>query len=223
MKTQTPKPASIAKTRWAAYAAAGVSTALASNQSADAAIHYSGRLNALFGDGHCAICVFPLDPGHSFKLYHTTFGILCLGFVIDDSAGAFRGRPGSGPIPYVSRLDLSQRVSQGPFTQGFGFMACTLRLTHEQWAAPGYGFIGFRFNIGAGFQYGWIRIRVDGGPRYNGKLLDYAYADPGEPIRTGQTSNDQQSPDQGSLGWLALGAVGLLAWRKRRSRSAGSS
>ena len=61
-------------------------------------------------------------------------------------------------------------------------------------------------------------------------LVDYAYADPGEPIRAGQTSSDEQAPDQGStdeqapdqgsLGWLALGAVGLLAWRKSRSRTA---
>ena len=51
-------------------------------------------------------------------------------------------------------------------------------------------------------------------------LLDYAYADPGEGLRAGQTSegtlSDEQAPDQGSLGGLALGAVGLLAWRKSR-------
>ena len=37
------KPASIAKTRWVAYAAAGAATALAGSQSAEAAIHYSGH------------------------------------------------------------------------------------------------------------------------------------------------------------------------------------
>ena len=42
------KPASIAKTRWVAYAAAGAATALAGSQSAEAAIHYSGRVNELF-------------------------------------------------------------------------------------------------------------------------------------------------------------------------------
>ncbi len=49
------------------------------------------------------------------------------------------------------------------------------------------------------------------------ELLDYAYADPGESITAGQRSSDEKAPDQGSLGWLALGALGLLAWRRRRS------
>jgi MYXO-CTERM domain-containing protein len=57
-------------------------------------------------------------------------------------------------------------------------------------------------------------------------LVDYAYADAGEPIRAGQRSSDEVVPEQsndiapqeGSLGALALGAAGLLAWRKRRSQ-----
>ena len=49
-------------------------------------------------------------------------------------------------------------------------------------------------------------------------LVDYAYADPGEPIRAGQTSSNDMVPNEGSLGGLALGAAGLLAWRKRRSQ-----
>ena len=56
---------------------------------------------------------------------------------------------------------------------------------------------------------------------HNFWLVDYAYADPGEPIRAGQTSSNEMVPDKGSLGGLALGAMGLLAWRKSRSRSAG--
>jgi len=52
------------------------------------------------------------------------------------------------------------------------------------------------------------------------KLVAYAYADPGEPITAGQRPSDEQAPDEGSLGWLALGAAGLLAWRKSRSRTA---
>src|SRR5436190_16466589 len=51
------KPASIAKTRWVAYAAAGAATALAGSQSAEAAIHYSGRVDVLF----------TLGPADNFK------------------------------------------------------------------------------------------------------------------------------------------------------------
>jgi hypothetical protein len=49
-------------------------------------------------------------------------------------------------------------------------------------------------------------------------VVDYAYADPGEPIRAGEPLTDKQPPDQNSLGWLALGAAGLFAWRKSRVR-----
>ena len=62
------------------------------------------------------------------------------------------------------------------------------------------------------------------------KVLDFAYGDPGEPITAGQgiprgsegdqDISDDQLPGEGSLGGLALGAVGLLAWRKSRSRTA---
>ena len=71
-----------------------------------------------------------------------------------------------------------------------------------------------------GVQYGWARVKMSGPPHHNFILFDYAYADPGERLRAGQTSEgtsiDEQAPDQGSLGWLALGAAGLLAWRKSR-------
>ena len=52
-------------------------------------------------------------------------------------------------------------------------------------------------------------------------LVDYAWGDLGDQVRTGQTSSagDQVEaiPDQGSLGLLALGGAGLMAWRKRRA------
>ena len=40
------------------------------------------------------------------------------------------------------------------------------------------------------------------------KVLDYAYADPGEPIQAGQRS-DEPVTGMGSLGLLAAGAAGL--------------
>jgi hypothetical protein len=59
-------------------------------------------------------------------------------------------------------------------------------------------------------------------------LRDFAYGDVGDRIRAGQTSSSEMvpqesndiAPQEGSLGALALGAAGLLAWRKRRSRAA---
>lgn len=52
-------------------------------------------------------------------------------------------------------------------------------------------------------------------------LVDYAYADPGEPMRAGQTSSNETVPIEG-FSWRprAGSRAGLLAWRKSRSRAA---
>ena len=133
-------------------------------------------------------------------------------------------------IKYVSKLSFGQKISVGHFQYGGGVMAITGGGGFAQWNDPGVGFVGFRFNSGAGDQYGWARVRMGGNEKNNGfKLIDYAYADPGEAIRAGegipcgedgQDMSDEQGPDEGSLGGLALGAVGLLAWRKSRSQTA---
>src|SRR6266581_9432261 len=96
------KPASIAKTRWLAYAAAGAATALAGSQSAEAAIHYSGRVNELFlvGDADS----FKLDrPGDFFRLSHYMFygptdRFSIFGIASDAVRGFLGGRGG-----YVSK------------------------------------------------------------------------------------------------------------------------
>ena len=86
----------------------------------------------------------------------------------------------------------------------------------------GIGFIGFKFNNGSGDQYGWVRIQVKPGvgyPEYNFQLLDYAYGDVGDTIGAGQKSGHDVAGLE-SLGGLALGALGLLAWRKSRAQAA---
>jgi hypothetical protein len=95
-------------------------------------------------------------------------------------------------------------------------MAAGAGFVLSQWRTAGTGFLAFKFNLGAGVQYGWARVTMDSGtPLNNFTLVDYAYASPGQSIMTGQTA----VPEAGSLGLLALGAVGLLAWRKQRAAS----
>jgi MYXO-CTERM domain-containing protein len=224
------KPVSIATKRWATYALAGAATTLTGASSADAGIHYSGVLGKLFPPEKDVFRKFPLDqPGDSFAFSHR--GLSGGGpayFQISGIASAsFRGYGGSN-IYYLSQLRSGQNISAGNFISGYatfphlGLMAVYNFL--GQWTERGIGCAGFKFNNGAGTQYGWVRVKMGGSEKNNGfKVLDYAYADPGEPIRAGQISSDDQAPDQGALGWLALGAAGLLTWRKRRSRFAGSS
>ncbi|HEY2712102.1 MAG TPA: hypothetical protein VGI60_06270 [Chthoniobacterales bacterium] len=79
------------------------------------------------------------------------------------------------------------------------------------------------FDVGKGPQYGWARIRTSVGGRQNQmEVIDYAWADPGEAIRTGQKRERRESKattSEGSLALLALGGMGLLAWRKRREKA----
>jgi MYXO-CTERM domain-containing protein len=46
-------------------------------------------------------------------------------------------------------------------------------------------------------------------------VVDYAYGDPGDVVKAGQKM-DHSAPELESLGGLAVGATGLLAWRRRR-------
>ena len=60
------------------------------------------------------------------------------------------------------------------------------------------------------------RLKIGSFPHHKFELLDYAYGDPGDTVFAGQKSDDA-APSLESLGGLALGAAGLLAWRQRRS------
>ena len=76
MKTDklSRKPASIAKTRWAAYATAGAASAFTCVNSAEATIHYSGIIHEFIGGCEDEIAQFQLDqPGDSFRLRHSNF------------------------------------------------------------------------------------------------------------------------------------------------------
>jgi hypothetical protein len=198
-------------------------------QSAEADITYSGVLNQPFADsnptgpgGH-ALAFFSLGPNASFGLIHGALGPSTnyAGFYLIGAVSAmFRGSA-VGNYRYPSRLATGINVSTGTFVQNVSnSFAATLayQFVAGNFRDPGIGFVGFKFDGGAGTQFGWLRLQMNGAANGNTfTLVDYAFADPKEQIATGQI------PEPGSLGLLALGGAGLLAWRKRRAASAGQA
>ncbi len=232
MKTRSRKnrALTIPTSRWLAYAGAGAATALTGASSADAEIHYSGRVDVAFPpDENKSVALQLEEPGNSIFFAHTInggsndfFGAAGL------NSGAFAGSYPGFEYAFVWRLKNRNRyVSRAHFTNGgFGFGTSGTMVRGDRssqnwkWSGKGADFVGFRFNNGAGLQYGWARVRMDGAAsRFSFTVLDYAWADPGEPIKAGQTSSSEaNTPSEGSLGLLAFGAAGIAAWRQRRKR-----
>jgi MYXO-CTERM domain-containing protein len=222
---------SITPVRWAAYMAAATASSLVGTNSAEGDIHYSGLINQKLRGFDRAI--FDLDPtGRGFEVRHfnfvygsssiTTGGVASV--YIYARSGAVNGSVSQaceGGKNCVSNLKRGEAISAGPFmprggTLAFDSEAFLGRGRYGQFLERGFGLIGFKFNNGAGDQYGWVRVKMLGAPVNMLEMVDYAYGDPGEPVSAGQKESNTSTPTLESLGGLALGAAGLLAWRRRR-------
>ena len=238
-RTHSRKPAAIPNSRWLAYATAGAASAFTCANSAEATIHYSGGIGAFFGSCEGRSARFQLDqPGDSIRLRHSLeFGCTAsyggfAHFGIFGLAGAgFAGFycPSNPQAKSVSKLNRGELISRRSFlARNSGILARAFGSCGGQFDYGDLGFVGFKFNNGSGDQYGWVRLKFGGHFPIDNDfwLVDYAYADPNEPIRAGQTSSNEMVPEEMRhgprevLGALALGAAGLVAWRKSRSRTA---
>lgn len=214
--------AQIPQSRWVAYVGAGAATALAGANSAEADIHYSGPINLAVTFGQSVDNAFALDHGgmiHFANISTSSAGVALFRNDGGSVSNMFRGSA-AGNFRYPSKLAAGVNVSAGPFANFNGAFFATLAFgsgyTHSHWLTPGTGFVGFKFNGGAGVEYGWARINMTSGtPENEFIVVDYAWADAGTAIQTGQTA----VPEPGSLGLLAVGAAGLLLWRKSRAKA----
>ncbi len=204
----------------AGYAAAATAGALAT--SAQGSITYSGLLNIPVNDttlGGGAVGVDLLFGGTPYHLamahgVGTTNLADGYAFVVPTAFGT----PGvdvagfvAGPYNYVTNVAANAPISALPFLvlgANVGTMAFNGGYGNSQFLGAGNGFLGVRFNTN---QYGWVHVIMNGAPLNSYTIVDFAFAGPGEPINAGQI------PGPGSLGALALGAVGLSQWRRRRT------
>lgn len=102
------------------------------------------------------------------------------------------------------------------------------------WSLGDTGFFGFRFENASGVHYGWGELDLFGAPTAfpgspggNGfRVLRAFYeSDAGVSIEVGQTSGGGPAPTPApsTLALLAMGAVGVGAWRRRRDSAAKSA
>lgn len=227
----------VSSSRWMAYAVASLATAPGGANPAEGAIHYSGPVDYKFqGRSTFKTHTFPLSNGAYLigAINHIRY-ILNYDYAYCGVSGArisnsVRGPGNVGVFCGVAALPGRSVVSAGDF----GARATMQdHCTCPDWQDRGTYYVGFRFNTGAGSQYGWVHIRWGGCPANDFIVKDYAWGDVGDQIKTGQrqlhedeTQDAPQAtkrPDaapladsRGSLGLPALGAVGLQGWRESR-------
>jgi hypothetical protein len=217
----------------AAYTAAGVAASVCGSPKVHADITYE-EVNVAIGDdstgdGGIGLSLILGDASSfQFGLAHDLGGDDETTGVAFARGNLFGGlQPGAsfagftaGAFNYVS--NLAQDIQLSTLTSWIdgtadGTMAFNAGYTNSQFADPGPALLGLRFDNGSGFAYGWIRVEMNGNPLNSFTIVDTAYADPGEALAAGQIS---AVPEPGSLGILALGAVGTVAWRRHRKQAA---
>lgn len=213
--------------RWLSYTAAGASL-LATAQTAEAdivTVFVNERLDGTNASVDDDIYVGDMSTPATIFFEHSALsggeGLATFN-ILDATTASVLGIQ-SGSYIYVQNVAQGAALSQlTSFVQLNGPSAdiAYRSLAGSEFLAPGLGLIGFRFDIGSGFQYGWARVIMEGAPVNIFTVDEYAYA---------TNSSDQvfagvsAVPEPGSLGMLALGAVGLAAVRKRRKALANGS
>jgi len=222
-RPRSRKSAKMTNSRWVAYGLAGAATAIGTT-TAEAEIHYSGMVNVLVSFG---ARTFPLSNGANLWFEHsqTTTDYTKALFQLQN-ASLSHGWQSDEPFPnqhVPENLARNQSIAIRSFKSDVGILASAPFCNGDEFCQPGVAFLGFRFNTGAGTQYGWARLKMRGDnrpPKNAFYVVDYAWADVGERIRAGQTHASAQEQEavspSGSLGHLALGKAGLELWHSQR-------
>lgn len=210
---------------------------------AEAEIHYSGPVDYKFQDQSTfKRHNFPLSNGAYLQGAFNNVRFLGYAYAYFGVDGARVSNSVRGPGMVNGFFELAALPGKSVVSDGHFFptpfygnaLMQSIDCINPYWQDRVTYYVGFRFNTGAGPQYGWARIRWAGCNRNNFIVKDYAWGDVGDQIKTGQKrlkddKKDVTPPDEaaapdaaaaveaeGSLGLLALGALGLQAWRAKR-------
>jgi hypothetical protein len=127
-----------------------------------------------------------------------------------------------GERTFASALDGSQVIAGNLTFQSNAEMASASKKIKVDedvdgpWAGANNKFLGLRFDIGGSDHFGWARLSV--GEDASATIHDWAY----ESVAGASIHALAAVPESGSLGVLAMGALGVGAWldlRKRRKEA----
>jgi len=238
------KSSTFSAARWSSYAIAAGAAGVAGTPTAEAEIHISGNVAIkLTGNAQATL---PLSNGASLVFENIAMGTTFWQSFFFLIKGATSASARQSFHHWLSNLPEGDNIAVGQFYSVAGNPDHGIVFTHfsDGQFQPFYatrGYIGFRFNTGKGTQYGWAKIQTKTPDPNNNKfrahefIKEYAWGDPGDEIHVGQRRLDEDEAQvapqavkdgdgiprmtdtQGSLGLLALGAVGLRAWRAKRA------
>jgi hypothetical protein len=203
-------------------------------QSAEAKIVYTPAHHLIGKNAH-----YQLDLNHDgvadvtfVNLYGCNFDY-CYDVLNANPAGGngVQGAKGFLGIPYAYALNRGERIGpKDPFSGQL--MASSNMGTLGRWINTTNRYLGLRFQIKGKTHFGWARLNVHlTGGVMKALLSGYAYeTTPNKPIIAGQTKGRDEigsvvqvdsatlsasTPKSATLGLLAQGADGMVAWRRR--------
>ncbi len=126
------------------------------------------------------------------------------------------------PSNFAARLSQRAVIDPNLFDQGSAYKGILAAVNVKgnnssgNWLGGDRGYIGVRFQLDGNDHFGWFDIGIEEN-NFTTTIFGYAWEDqPGVSIAAGAI------PEPGSLQLLALGALGLLAWRQKK-KSIGSN